>query len=261
MIGIFWWWIMISRYGRTVRPFPSELSASDIPINDGRTDRTSVPVKWFFRMLFLWNHVDYYVSGELAYLRVSFSLTQRRKARKGFYIVNWLHGNRISSWSAETSKRPAWEPLNLFNHVDWLLSLRWISRICAYLFSHARRKGFILSTDIPRDPRDPWRQENAPHGNRWICEIRWLLCLRRISRICAYLFSRKGAKVLYCQQIHELHRYSSWYALFVLVMCGNGIFQKNWVTSWTESNMRVGVWDLELRHCLKLWILLCLEQS
>ena len=59
------------------------------------------------------------------------------------------------------------------------------------------------STDIPRDPRDPWRQENAPHGNCWICLITLIIMSpANLSYLRVSFFSRKGAKVLYCQQIH-----------------------------------------------------------
>ena len=67
--------------------------------------------------------VDYLsprITGICAYL----SLTQRRRGRKGFYVVNWLHGlHRKSSWSpwsVETRKRPAWQQFHLWNHVDYL---------------------------------------------------------------------------------------------------------------------------------------------
>ena len=50
-----------------------------------------------------------------------FFLTQRRKGRKGFYIVNWFYGlNWFSSWSSrsvETRKRSVWQLFQLLNHV------------------------------------------------------------------------------------------------------------------------------------------------
>ena len=73
---------------------------------------SSVKSRWF---LYLQR-----ITGICAYL----SLTQRRRGRKGFYVVNWLHGlHRKSSWfpwSAETRKRPAWQQFHLWNHVDYL---------------------------------------------------------------------------------------------------------------------------------------------
>ena len=86
----------------------------------------------------------YYVSGVSRGSARIFFLTQRRKGRRGFYIINWFYGlNRNSSWSSksvETSKRSAWESVESVKSC-WLLCLRRITGICAYLFLTQRRKG------------------------------------------------------------------------------------------------------------------------
>ena len=159
------------------------------------------------------------ITGICAYL----SLTQRRRGRKGFYVVNWLHGfHRKSSWSpwsVETRKHSAWE---LFHHVDYIstylaylresfaigrygrtacvlsqayfqlgyldrlkdasrasVPVKWncrmesVSSVKSRWFLYLQRITRICWIKYPRDPRDPWRQINTPHGNCWIREISW----------------------------------------------------------------------------------------
>ena len=107
-----------------------------------------------------------------------FFLTQRRKARKGFYIVNWLYGNRIyswSSWSVETRKSPAWELLNLWNPLIVKSPANHSYLRVSFFLTQRRkaRKGFYIV--------------NWLHGNRnsswssWSVETRKspaFLCLR-----------------------------------------------------------------------------------
>ena len=72
--------------------------------------------------------------------------------------------------------------------------MNFVDSVCDIIFlSHAkaqRAQRFYYQrdyTDFPRDPRDPWRHLNAPHGN---CLI-MLIISPRITRICANLLGEK----------------------------------------------------------------------
>ena len=76
--------------------------------------------------------------------------------------------------------------------------------VSTYHVVSARNCLHTESTDIPRDPRDPWRQENAPHGNCWICLI--TLIIMSPANL-AYLFSHAKAQRFYIvNRFTEIHR-------------------------------------------------------
>ena len=78
---------MIGRYGRTVRPQSRELSAGEIPINEGRTDRTSVPVKWEIRRETVSSEHQNFRTSELQNIRTSEHLFLHSADHHEVYIL------------------------------------------------------------------------------------------------------------------------------------------------------------------------------
>ena len=96
-----------------------------------------------------------------------------------------------------------------------MICLRRITGISRIFFAHRKHgmhRRFYYQrdyTDFPRDPRDPWKQENTPHGNRLISLIMLIVCLH-VSRGSARIFSHakaRRAQSFFYQQITRIKQF------------------------------------------------------